>query len=172
MLLVLSIDWLGTPFLLKHVGGIAHYRLSSSSMDPTCRVGDIVAVDTKSYRTRKPLRGDIIIFKSPLDPSKCPFKRVIALEGEKLEIKNKQVYVNGESLSEPYKVHRGTGVQDILDNFGPLLIPVGHCFVMGDNRDFSADSRSWGPLPLINIMGKLLYIDWSKDIKRIGPTPE
>ena len=105
-------------------------------------------------------------------------KRVIALEGEKIEIKDKRVYIDDLPLEESYKVHSDTRVfkkegnavngDAIRDNFGPEVVPPGHCFVMGDNRDNSLDSRWWGPMPLGNIKGKPLYIYWAKDKSRIG----
>ena len=96
--------------------------------------------------------------------------RVIALEGETVEIKNKQVFIGNEPLQESYKVHEDIVIDNSRDNFGPLKIPAGHCYVLGDNRDNSSDSRYWGTLPLAHIKGKALYIYWTKDIKRIGLT--
>jgi signal peptidase I len=96
--------------------------------------------------------------------------RVIAIEGETVEIKNKQVFIDGQPLQESYKVHEDSAMDNSRDNFGPLRIPAGHCFVLGDNRDNSNDSRFWGALPLANVKGQALYVYWAKDKKRIGLT--
>ena len=132
-------------------------------------------------------RGDIIVFKYPEEPEKDYIKRVIGLPGEFVEIRNKIVHINGAPLEEPYKAHQsdlkpeswakiaegeaplsaaeaapkhwmnaGTGV-----NFGPVLVPEGHYFCMGDNRDNSRDSRSWGTVPRENVKGKAFIIWWS-----------
>ncbi len=117
-------------------------------------------------------------------------KRIIGLEGEKVEIRDKQVFVDDKPLDEPYKVHNDTQVYSrndsyhyddlIRDNFGPVVVPPGHCFAMGDNRDNSADSRYWGFLPLDNIKGRpwVIYFSykaerdaWQKN-GRLGPAPQ
>lgn len=125
---------------------------------------------TRADRSQAPKRGDLIIFEYPQDPAKHFVMRVIALEGETVEVKNKQVFIEGEPLQESYKVQEDPAMVDARDNFGPLKIPAGHCFVLGDNRDNSYDGRFWGALPLANVKGQALYIYWAKDKKRIGLT--
>jgi signal peptidase I len=114
-------------------------------------------------------RGDLVVFPDPKNPSRNFVKRAIALEREKIEIKKKQVYINDEALPESYVVHNDVN-SDVAtrDHFGPELVPPNHCFVLGDNRDNSMDSRWWGPIPLGNIKAKPLYIYWAKDRSRIG----
>jgi signal peptidase I len=149
--------------------GFKARKISTGSMEPTLLTGDLIMTDLKYFNKHMPQRRDLVIIQFPQNPSMDSVKRVIALEGDKVEIRKKQVTLNDEALSEP-DVIRADPNQDVAqrDDFGPLVIPQGQCFVMGDNRDTSADSRIWGPLPLGNIKGKPLYVYWAKDKSRIG----
>lgn len=153
------------------------------SMDPTIRVGDRLLIDKFTYRNgftsamsgtakRTVTRGDIVVFKFPEKPEVLYVKRAIGLPGETLEIKDKVVHINGKALEEPYKVHidkrifrAGSGsrfsFESRRDNFGPVNIPEGSYFMMGDNRDDSADSRYFGFLKEELIVGRPLVIFWS-----------
>ena len=144
------------------------YKMPTGSMEPTLSIGDYLIVDFKYFKKNEPQTGDLVILQYPKDPTKVFIKRVIALEGEKIEIKDKQVYINDEAIQESYKVLKSISYDAVRDNFGPELVPSDHCFVMGDNRDNSYDSRYWGFLPIKNIKGKPLYIYWAKNKKRIG----
>jgi signal peptidase I len=157
-------------------------------MEPTLLIGDFLLVNKLVYSPRViPLedvilprrdirRHDIVVFKYPKELNKDFVKRVIALEGEKIEIRDKQVYVNDQPIAEAYKVHNDTQVftkngfyrydDTIRDNFGPVSVPAGHCFVMGDNRDNSMDSRYWSFLPMGNIKGKPWVIYFSYRAER------
>lgn len=142
----------------------------SGSMEQTILVGDHVFLNKLVYgpplpftRVRLPglrdvQRRDIVAFRFPPDPSQMFVKRVIALPGEMVEIRSGVVFVDGRKLDEPYLVrdnHR------LRDNFGPVLVPADRFFVLGDNRDNSADSRFWGFVPRENIVGKPSLIYWS-----------
>jgi signal peptidase I len=150
-------------------------------MAPTLQQDDLIMADLKAYRGRMPTRGDLIVFTYPRDPTKQFVKRVIGLEGDRIEIRDKQVYINDRPIEEPYKVHSDGQIfaktdappsfDSLRDNFGPLEVPAGHCFVLGDNRDNSLDSRFWGALSLADVKGRALYIYWAKDKKRIGLMP-
>jgi signal peptidase I len=164
------------------------FQIPTGSMEPTLLVGDFLLVNKLAYtRPVLPLEGailphkvmarkDIVVFKWPKDLTKDFVKRVIALEGEKVEIKDKQVFINDKPIDEPYKVHSDSQVfakndtyhyDDVIrDNYGPVIVPTGHCFVMGDNRDNSADSRYWGFLPLNYIKGKPWVIYFSYGAER------
>jgi signal peptidase I len=164
------------------------FQIPTGSMEPTLLVGDFLLVNKLAYvRPVLPLEGvllphkaiarkDIVVFKYPKDLTKDFVKRVIALEGEKVEIKDKQVFVNDKPIDEPYKVHGDAQVfsknnvynyDDIIrDNYGPVIVPPGHCFVMGDNRDNSQDSRYWGFLALDNIKGRPWVIYFSYGAER------
>jgi len=150
--------------------GVSPYRMATASMMPTLQKDDCLMADPKAYNDQVLKRGDLVVFEYPRDPTKQFLMRVIAIEGETVEIKNKQVFIDGEPLQESYKVHEDIAMDNTRDNFDPLKIPAGHCFVLGDNRDNSLDSRYWGALPLANVKGQALYIYWGKDKKRIGLT--
>lgn len=159
------------------------FQIPTGSMEPTLLVGDFLLVNKFAYsKTVFPFedkllpskdieRFDIVVFKYPKELNKDFVKRVIALEGEKVEIKNKQVYVNDNPIPENYKVHIDSQIfsnsqyyhyDDVIrDNFGSVTVPPGHIFVMGDNRDNSYDSRYWGFLPLSYIKGKPWVIYFS-----------
>jgi len=145
------------------------YRMLTGSMEPTLSVGDYIIADFKYFKKNELRGGDLAILQYPKDPTKLFVKRVIALEGEKIDIKDKQVYVNDEAITESYKVHKGIDMGEVWrDNFEAVVVPSGHCFVLGDNRDNSMDSRAWGSVPMSSLKGKPLYIYWAKDKKRIG----
>ena len=164
------------------------FQIPTGSMEPTLLIGDFLLVNKLVYANphsflekaalpRKEIRRhDIVVFKYPKELSKDFVKRVIALEGEKIEIRNKEVFINDEPISESYKVHNDSQVYTrndyyhyddfIRDNFGPVVVPPGHLFVMGDNRDNSMDSRYWSFLPKINIKGRPWIIYFSYRAER------
>jgi signal peptidase I len=150
--------------------GISPYKFATASMMPTLQKDDFLMTDLKAYTDQAPRRGDLVVFEYPRDPTKQFLMRVIAIEGETVEIKNKQVFIDGGPLQESYKVHQDIAVDNSRDNFNPLKIPAGCCLVIGDNRDNSFDGRYWGVLPLANVKGQALYVYWAKDRKRIGLT--
>jgi len=153
------------------------FKIPSGSMIPTLLVGDHILVNKFIYGTkipfsddkilifRKPEKGDIIVFEYPENPEKDFIKRVVATEGDVIEMRNKTVYVNGKPLYEPYARHTDSaiklGMYDSRDNFGPIVVPKNKFFVMGDNRDQSYDSRYWGFVDLEEIKGKAFIIYWS-----------
>jgi signal peptidase I len=116
---------------------------------------------------RNAQRGDIVVFKYPEDPKRDFIKRVIGVGGDVVMAKDKNVYVNGRRLVEPYTQHVDEEIKpgqfDKRDNFGPVVVPAGAVFVMGDNRDQSYDSRFWGFVPDSEIKGKAVIIYWSWD---------
>lgn len=147
------------------------YKIPSITMEPTLLVGDHLIADMKIYRSEKPKRGDIVIFEYPKDPSKDFIKRAIGLEGEKVEIINKKIYINDKLLDDPWGYYESGGSpRDIrdLENFGPALVSKESVFVLGDNRNNSQDSRHYGFVPINKIKGKALYIYWAKNKSRIG----
>jgi signal peptidase I len=165
-------DCVWTPCLKLALGSARTYRMPSKTMEPTLRIGDHFVVRMDYYTRNKPKESDIVVFRYPEDHSKDFVKRVVALEGQKLEIRNKRVLVNDEKIEEPWAIYSMSEVFPVnlspRDNLGPITIPTGHVFVMGDNRDFSLDSRFWGPLDIREIWGKALYIYWADDKQRIG----
>jgi len=159
------------------------FQIPTGSMEPTLLVGDFLLVNKLAYarpasgleRAILP-RNDIVVFKYPNELSKDYVKRIIALEGEKIEIKDKQVYINDEPIPDEHKVHSDNQVytkndyyqyDDVIrDNSGPVVVPPGHFFVMGDNRDSSLDSRYWKFLPIDNIKGRPWIIYFSYKAER------
>ena len=162
----------------------APFQIPSGSMLPTIQIGDHIFASMYSYGLpvpftdiklfQKPVfRGDIIIFPYPRDPSIDYIKRAVGLQGEMLEIRNDQVLINGEPLDEPYayfepneqksRQARGLSSASPVSSFGPVAIPEGKIFAMGDNRYNSADSRYWGFVDINTISGKGQIIYWSHD---------
>jgi signal peptidase I len=135
-------------------------------MEPALLVGDRLIADMKIYKSEKPKRGDIIIFEHPKDPSKDFMKRVIATEGEKVEIIRNKIYINDQLMDDPWG--HFTMPRSSIEDYGPVRIPVGLLFVMGDNRDNSLDSRMFGFINVEKVKGKALYIYWGKNRARIG----
>jgi signal peptidase I len=160
---------------------IQAFKIPSGSMIPTLLIGDHILVNKFIYGTkipfsdnrflvlRKPEKGDIIVFKYPEDPKKDFIKRVIATEGDSIESRDKVIYVDGKKVIEPYAYHSDrnirSGGNDVRDNFGPLVVPPGKIFVMGDNRDQSYDSRYWGFVDIKAVKGEAVIIYWSWDPK-------
>ena len=165
------------------------FRIPSASMEDTLAIGDFLFVNKFLYGAkvpflevrlpgiRDPKPGDIIVFKYPRDTRKDYIKRCIAVEGQTVEIRDKRVYVDGVLREEPFTKHTDplTRPGDIRDYLGPVVVPPGHLFMMGDNRDNSSDSRYWGFLDRDLIKGKALFIYWSWDTthRLLGfvPTP-
>jgi signal peptidase I len=169
--------------LLLLVGGVAikladivrqrYFRAfwtPSVSMMPTLVVGDSFFVDLFAYRRREPARGDVAVVVSPVDGQTHLVKRIVGMPGDTLEIRRKSVLINGDVLQEPWSLLRSPEVVDQgpRDNFGPVTIAPNRYFVLGDHRDRSYDSRFWGPVPRKNVFGKVVFLYWSSEWKRIG----
>lgn len=152
-------DWIGIPF--TPIGfNVPHTRLPA---------------------LRQPRRGDIIVFKFPRDPSQNYIKRCVGLPGDTIQIKDKVLLVNGKVFKDPSKAKytdwricpAGVNQREIFppgagnrDNYGPIVVPQRHYFMMGDNRDNSSDSRYWGFLPADNILGEalIIYFSWDNQV--------
>jgi len=155
-----------TAAILLRLFVVSAYRVDSASMEDALYEGDYIFVNKLAYSYGQPAVGDIIIFKFPLNPTRDYIKRIIALPGQTIEVVDKIVYVDNQ-LAEifPNVKHNDPKILaaqlSVRDNFGPMVVPEGHYFVMGDNRDDSQDSRFWGFLPRENIRGKALFVYWS-----------
>ena len=149
------------------------FKIPSGSMLPTLQIGDHLLVNKFLYWFTDTQRGDIIVFKFPQDEGRDFIKRVIALPGDKVEVLGKRVYVNDKPVQESYAVHLDPSMQENphspRDNFSPVKVPAGQLFMMGDNRDYSMDSRFWGFLDIKKIKGKAFIIYWSWDRERFRP---
>lgn len=197
-----SIIWAFIIAMIIRTFFIQAFKIPSGSMEETLLIGDFLLVNKMVYgiripftkksilKFRGPKRGEIVIFISPYT-KKYFVKRCIAISGDTVEVKHKNIYVSGKSLFEPYGLHKdprefppipnitpSTYQRDwaegefrfvggyCRDNFGPVVIPEGHIFVMGDNRDNSDDSRFWGPLDKRDVLGKplILYFSWEREV--------
>ena len=159
------------------------FKIPTGSMEDNLKIGDHIIVNKFIYGPdgKGPLenlfplrdvrRGDIIVFRYPLQPDTDFVKRVIGMPGDTVEVRNKQVSVNGLPLAEPYVIHEDPQVYPLQpalpepyrsrDQFGPFTIPEGQYFAMGDNRDRSSDSRYWGTVPRTMIKGRAFMVYWS-----------
>lgn len=161
------------------------FRIPTESMKATLLRGDFLLVNKFIYgsqipftdirlpKVRGPKRGDVIVFKHPTE-NKDYIKRCVGLPGDKIELKNDVLYVNDQPVDEPYKLLE-TSYVGHRSNFGPVKVPPGNLFMMGDNRHNSSDSRVWGMLPMKYLKGKamVIYFSWNFDkhfprFKRIG----
>jgi signal peptidase I len=146
----------------------------TGSMEGTILVGDHLFLDKLLYGPEIPFtpwrlpalksvhRGDIIVFRYPRNPEETFLKRVAAVGGDRLEIRDGVVYINSRPVNEPYAVHRRP-LYAAHEQMQPIVIPAGKLFVMGDNRDNSSDSREWGLVPGENVIGEPMLIYWSYD---------
>lgn len=143
------------------------HEIPAKSMQPTILRGDYILVNKYVYYFTEPRRGDIILFPHPKASNRDFIKRLIATEGDLVEIRDKQVYVNEKKLQESYVIHTDPSIipRKIRqrDNFGPITVPPNSLFVLGDNRDSSFDSRHWGFLDKRKVKGKAGNIYWSWD---------
>ena len=139
------------------------FVIPSGSMLPTLRIGDYLLVNKFVYLFRPIRRGDIIVFKFPHDEARDFIKRVVGLPGETLEIRDRQVFIDGKPLHEPYAVYSEPPLlgSPVPYHLGPMVIPPGHLFMMGDNRDNSLDSRAWGLLEESKVVGEASIIYFS-----------
>lgn len=154
------------------------FKIPSGSMLPTLQIGDHILVNKFIYGLRLPYpfetmliewnqpdRGDVIVFIYPKDRTKDFIKRVIGLPGDTVEIRHKQVFINGAKMDDPHAnfADEDREMPGPRDNFGPITVPPHHLFVMGDNRDRSHDGRFWGFVDLNDVKGKAFLIYWSWD---------
>ncbi len=155
------------------------FKIPSGSMKNTLLIGDHILVNKFIYGikipftgitlipVKEPKRGDIVVFKFPQDPSKDFIKRVVGIAGDRIEIKNKKVYVNGKHNKKDHVIHTDSQVyyrgqhREQRDNMDVVTVPEESIFVMGDNRDESHDSRFWGFVNLKAMRGKAFIIYWS-----------
>lgn len=161
------------------------FKIPSGSMEDTLAIGDHLLVnkflygtkipftDTEILKLRDPKQGDVIVFQYPEDPSKDFIKRVVGVPGDVVEVKNKQVFVNGKLYANPHEVHKEADVipkeMNPRDFKDPVTVPPNSYFVMGDNRDRSYDSRFWGFVTRDKIKGLAFIKYWSWDSDKMRP---
>jgi signal peptidase I len=153
------------------------FWVPSGSMLPTIQIGDHIFVNKLAYAVRVPWigtelletgklrRGDVIVFVSPVDGKTDLIKRVVAVGGDQVEIHNKKLYINGAPVEDSHAYFVDSQINPVgpRDNYGPVVVPDGKFFVMGDNRDRSYDSRFWGFAEVNDIKGKATFVYWSRD---------
>ncbi len=165
------------------------FKIPTGSMENNLLIGDHLLVNKFVYaptasrleRALLPIgtirRGDVLVFKSPVEPDRDLIKRVIGLPGDRLEQKEKKLYINGQPLDEPYvffleppkhnsELSEASSTSDPRENYGPVTVPPNQYFMMGDNRDNSLDSRYWGFMPADYVKGKAVLIYWSYESER------
>lgn len=142
------------------------FFIPSGSMEPTLRVGDRILVGKFVYRIWPIRRGDTIVFRYPLNPNKDFVKRVVGLPGERIEMKDGLVLLDGRPLGEVYPTALPGGDRACSSNYGPEVVPPEKLFVLGDNRCNSEDSRFFGFVPMDNVIGRALAVYWP--LERIG----
>lgn len=190
-LIVAGLLMSGSLELIRMSSPLRRFGIPTQAMIPTLLVGDVAVADMRSSATERLSRGDVVVFESPDRAEVLYAKRIIGLPGETLEIRNRQVLIDGRALDEPYKVHEtdlnaeqwgriregysvvygadetgqdARGQRRLLGgmfDFGPYRVPAGHYFLMGDNRDNSKDSRAFGPVSGESIQGEMTRINWS-----------
>jgi len=191
-------EWclMAIALLFAMTGLVQSYVIPTVSMESTLIQGDHLLVDKLAYAPigrlsryllpyERVKRGDVVVFRYPVDIRQNYVKRCIGIPGDRIKVVNKRVFVNGKELNEPYAIHRTPYIDSYRDNFpsypnvhlaepalimmeknvvkGEVVVPQGQYFMMGDNRDNSLDSRYWGFVPRENIVGKPLLIFWSYD---------
>ena len=155
------------------------FKIPSGSMLDTLLVGDHILVNKFIYGVKNPFsgstwvpfkspeRGDVIVFKYPVNPKQDYIKRVVGVPGDTVEIRDKTLYVNGEPQDEEYAIFLDNriipGSVQKRDNMGPITVPEESLFVMGDNRDNSYDSRFWNFVDFKSVKGKAFILYWSWD---------
>jgi signal peptidase I len=160
------------------------FKIPSGSMKQTLQIGDHILVNKFIFGVKipywnktiiplkSPQRGDIIVFKYPVDPNKDFIKRVVGVAGDIIESRDKQLYLNHKPVNHDYGVHTDphiiSGNNKPRDNFGPITVPQNSLFVMGDNRDESYDSRFWGFVDIKAVNGKAFIVYWSWDKLNFG----
>ena len=144
------------------------FKIPTGSMEPNLLIGDHLIVNKMRFAPIR--RGDVVVFKFPKDPERDFVKRVIGLPGDRIELRRKKVYVNGQPIEEPYahfvdplSSDPSAHVDDVREEYGPVNVPADQFFMMGDNRDNSEDSRYWGFLPKSYVKGNAEFLYFSVD---------
>jgi len=164
-------------FIISFV--VQAFKIPSGSMIPTLVVGDHLFVNKFIYGVKIPFfrktiipitdpqKGDVIVFIFPIDRSKDFIKRVIGTSGDKIEMRDKKLFINDQEYNDPVGIYDDETIYPAeaqpRDNFGPVIVPKNALFVMGDNRDHSLDSRFWGFVDLKDVQGKAFILYWSWD---------
>jgi signal peptidase I len=174
----------GIIFLVIRTFAFQAFRIPTGSMENTLLPGDFLFINKFAYGARLPFtsvrlpgythprRGDVVVFEFPKDRKQDYIKRCVALAGQTVEVRDKDLYIDGVQQQESYVVHKDPHLTgDVRDNFGPYKVPPGCIFMMGDNRDQSYDGRYWGPVEMKLVHGKAWFTYFSWDPQKHLPRP-
>ena len=151
-------------FIVVYLFLMQPHQVKGNSMFPTYHDGEYLMTDKVTYRFREPKRGDVVVFKAPVNEDFDFIKRVIAVPGDRILIKDGEVYINGEMLNEVYLPEEyDTRGGRFLREGVEMEVPEGSYICIGDNRGHSSDSREWGPVPMENIVGRVFFRYWPLD---------
>lgn len=158
-------------FVVVYLFIMQPHEIKGSSMEPNFQDKEYILTDKISFRIHSPNRGDVVIFKAPVNPDVDYIKRVIGLPGDRVKVQYGFVYVNGEKLNEYYlrdttSLFSGSFMSEGVE----VLVPEGKIFVMGDNRPHSSDSRQFGPVPISDVIGRAFIRYWP--VTAIGVLPK
>lgn len=153
-----TVVFIGSLFIVVYLFVLQPNQVKGASMEPTFHSGEYILTSKITYKFRPMERGDVIVFKSPKNPDIEYIKRIIGLPGDKVLIKNGEVYVNDRFIDERY-ISAKTNLWDggFAKEDVSIIVPSGEIFVMGDNRPRSSDSREFGPVPISSIIGQVFY---------------
>ena len=154
VLIAFALSWVLRTYVIEA------RKIPTGSMLPTIQLEDRVIVDKFFFKRFDQINhGDVVVFHPPASAHATDdyIKRVVGLPGDKVQIRNNTTYINDQPLYEPYLLEKS------INDFGPIVVPNDSVFVMGDNRNNSADSREWGFLPIDNITGRTLFRYWPLD---------
>ncbi|OGK15332.1 signal peptidase I [Candidatus Roizmanbacteria bacterium RIFCSPLOWO2_02_FULL_37_19] len=153
-----TVTFVGSLFIVVYLFIMQPHQVKGSSMDNTFHNGEYILTNKLAYKFGSPHRGDVVVFSSPDNKDIDFIKRIIALPGEKIRIENNTIYINGKALKEQYIEGQTLTLEDAYLKEGQEeIIPNGHIFVMGDNRQRSSDSRMFGPVPTQDIIGRVFF---------------
>ncbi len=153
-----TISFVGSIFIVVYLFILQPNQVKGQSMEPTFSNGDYILTSKITYKFREVKRGDVIILKSPKNPEIEFIKRIVAIPGDKVMIKNGSLYINGRLLEEPYaKPPTQVWPGGYIKEGEEVVVPEGYVFVLGDNRPRSSDSREFGPVPIQDIIGVVFY---------------
>lgn len=163
-------------FLIIYLFVMQPHQVNGLSMYPSFDDGEYLLTDKVSYKMHEPQRGDVVVFRAP-EATQCPegtgcdfIKRIIGLPGETVIVKDNQLFINGERLTESYLSAEVITRAGTYTANGPIVVPQDSYFVVGDNRNHSSDSRTWGPVPANNILGKVFFRYWP--LNKMGILPD
>lgn len=181
-----TVVWAVVLFLILRTFVVQAFRIPSPSMEDTLMIGDFLFINKVEYGARIPFTdwrlpglrdprpGDIIVFQKPSgdDPGEREvdfIKRCVAVGGQTVEMREKRLLVDGLPQVEPYALNKDPFLRPERDDWGPLTVPENQLFMLGDNRDYSHDSRFWGCVPMEKVRGRafIRYFSWDGEKKRI-----